>query len=249
MPFNLYAAIVAGLWGTFGLTAFLMLGLSRNWVRLDFASLLGGIFLPLDRKSRSLGLVLHFTFGMLFALLYAWIFQLVNLWPGGWTPFVGTMFGLYHWVFSMFLIDVARRFNPHVQSGEARDPGTWGIRLGPQEAVMQMLGHLIYGTLVGFAYFAVATATGTVEGGLPTGAGRHLLAAVGAAALLSAAYVFWLPVRTEEGVVFTSASPELSEAHDIDRQAERRRLRERYDRGELTWDEYQHLRRQWSGEP
>lgn len=245
MPFNLYAAVAAGLWGTFGLTAFLMLGLMRGWVRLDFASLLGGIFLPIDRTGRALGLFLHFAFGALFALLYAWIFQLVDLWPGGWTPFVGTMFGLYHWVFSMFLIDVARRFNPHVQRGAEHDPGMWGIKLGPQEAVMQMLGHLIYGTLVGFAYFAVATATGTVEGGMPADGGLALLFAVGAAALLSTAYVLWAPCESDS-VVFASSSPEK---RPIDRQAERRKLRERYDRGEISWEEYQLLRRQWSGEP
>jgi uncharacterized membrane protein len=245
MPFNLYAAVVAGLWGTFALTAFLMIGLARGWVHLDFASLLGGIFMPLNRKGRSLGLAMHFAFGAGFALLYAWIFDLVGLWPGAWTPFVGTMFGLYHWVFSMFLIDVARRFNPHVQRGEARDPGTWGIKLGPQEAVMQMLGHLIYGTTVGFAYFAVATATQTVDGGVPNDAGRFLLVALAAAVSLSALYVYWLPSREEE-VTFAS---EMPEEHEIDREAKRRELRARYDRGEITWDEYQHLRRQWSGEP
>lgn len=244
MPFNLYAAVVAGLWGTFALTAFLMVGLKLGWVHLDFAKLLGGIVMPLNRSGRWVGLGLHFTFGVVFAMLYSWIFDLVGLWPSAWTPFVGTMFGLYHWVFSMFLIDVARRFNPHIHEGEETDPGTWGIRLGPQEAVVQMLGHLIYGTVVGFAYFTIATVTNTIQGGVPDDAGLNLLAALAASALLMAAYVYWLP-EAEERDVFVAAMPE----HAVDREAERRKLRARFDRGELTWEEYQVLRRQWVGEP
>lgn len=243
MPFNLYAAVVAGLWGTFALTAFLMIGLRVGWVHLDFAKLLGGIVMPLNRAGRWVGLVFHCVFGVLFALLYAWIFDLVGLWPSVWAPFVGTMFGLYHWVFSMFLIDVARRFNPHIHRGAKEDPGIWGIKLGPQEAVLQMLGHLIYGTVVGFAYFSLATMTRTVQGGAPADGGMILSAALGAAFLLMAAYVFWVP--SEEESVFTAAMP----AAPIDREAERRRLRERYERGELSWEEYQVERRQWVGEP
>lgn len=245
MPFNLYAAVVAGLWGTFALTAFLMLGLGLGWVRLDFAKLLGGIVMPINRTGRAVGLLFHFTFGVLFALLYAWIFDLVGLWPSAWSPFVGTMFGLYHWVFSMFLIDVARRYNPHIREGEETDPGIWGIRLGPQEAVMQMLGHLIYGTVVGFAYFAVATVTNTVQGGAPDDAGVNLLVALVVSGILVAGYVYWLPSPEEEGV-FTAAMPEEP---PVDREAERRKLRARYDAGELSWEDYQVLRRQWVGEP
>jgi uncharacterized membrane protein len=244
MPFNLYAAVVAGLWATFALTAFLLVGLRLGWVHLDFAKLLGGIVMPLNRKGQAVGLIFHFGAGILFALLYTWIFDLVGLWPSAWTPFVGTMFGLYHWVFSMFLIDVARRYNPHIQRGGESDPGTWGIKLGPQEALMQMLGHLIYGTVVGFAYFTIASITNTVQGGVPDDAGLNLIVAVAASVALMVAYVYALPSEAEQGV-FTSAMPEPH----VDREAERRKLRARYDRGEISWDEYQVLRRQWVGEP
>ncbi len=245
MPFNLYDAVVAGLWGTFALTAFLMMGLALGWVHLDFAKLLGGILMPLNQAGRAVGLLLHFSFGVVFALVYAWIFDLVGLWPGAWAPFVGMMFGLYHWVLSMFLIDVARRFNPHIQEGEVEDPGTWGIKLGPQEALMQMAGHLIFGTVVAFAYFAVATTTQTVQGGAPDDGGRNLIVALLASFALMAAYVFALPGPAEAGV-FTAEMPEES---TTDREAERRKLRARFDQGEISWEEYQTLRRQWVGEP
>lgn len=244
MPFNLYAAIVAGLWGTFALTAFLMVGLKLGWVHLDFAKLLGGIVMPLNRTGRWVGLTFHFASGVVFALLYAWIFDLVGLWPSGWAPFVGTMFGLYHWVLSMFVIDVARRYNPHIREGGQSDPGTWGIKLGPQEALMQMIGHLLYGTVVGFVYFAIALYTNTVQGGVPSEAGLNVIVALAASVILMAAYVFWLP-GAEESDVFVAAMPEKT----VDREAERRKLRARLDRGEISWEEYQVERRQWVGEP
>lgn len=245
MPFNLYDAVVAGLWGTFALTAFLMVGLSLGWVHLDFARLLGGLVMPLNRMGRVVGLVMHAAAGIGFALLYAWIFDLVGLWPSAWTPFVGAMFGLFHWVFSMFLIDVARAYNPHIRKGQEVDPGTWGIKLGPQEALMQLVGHLIYGAVVGFSYFTVATLTQTVSGGAPTDSGLHLILALAAYALLTAAYVYLVPNREEEGVFMAAMPAEAS----FNREAERRKLRERYDRGEITWDEYQRLRRQYAAEP
>lgn len=244
MPFNLYDAIVAGLWGTAVMTAILMLSLAMRITHMDFAKLLGGMVLPLGRGAQTLGLVIHFAFGVAFALVYAWVFALVDLYPSLWAPFWGAIFGLYHFAISMPLVSIARYFNPHVKRGEEADPGAWGHRFGPQEAIVWLIGHVFYGAVVGFAYFTVAALTGTADGtAVPNDFGLNLVVALAVSVGVIALYVLRLNVHEEEGYNFLSAAP------DFDREAERQRLRLRYERGEISWDEYQHLRRQYGAEP
>ncbi|GEM_PF-5237002 len=81
MPFNLYDAIVAGLWATSALMAVKILAMAVGWSHLDFARMLGGIFLPLGRGATMLGLGMHYLLDLAFGLFYPVIFFYLGLGP------------------------------------------------------------------------------------------------------------------------------------------------------------------------
>ena len=243
MPFNFYDAITAGLWATTVMTAFLALALALGFIHLDFARLLGGIFLPLERKAEWVGLLLHMAIGVLFGLLYGFLFSWIDLKPILWmTITVGLGFGLYHWVLSMPLISIGRILNRHIKAGEERDPGTWGIQFGPQEALVRLFAYLLYGGTFGLAWSLLAMVGQTAL----AGRGIGLLLAVLLAAIVIGVYTSWLHAPAiEERYAFASGSPSEGDLRD----RERRALRQRFERGEISWEQYQHLRRQFAAEP
>lgn len=249
MPFNLYDAIAAGLWATVAFTGFMTLALALGFVHIDFARLLGGIFMPrLDRTAAVVGLVVNYLVGIGFGLIYAAIFAVVGLGPTLWlATIIGAGFGLYHWLLSMPLISLGRLLNPYIKRGEEADPGIWGIHFGPQEAFFRLVGHVLYGAVFGFSYFAIALLNGTATGTAVAGNGTAVLLAVVLAAAVVYLYISWAhpEARERRGVVFQAGEPS---AEDQRFQA-RHDLRMRYEHGEITWDEYQHLRRKYAAEP
>lgn len=252
MPFNFYDAIAASLWATTAMTAFWTLCLALGLSHLDFARLLGGIVTPhgapYGRNSAVAGFVINLTVGIAFGLIYAGLFAYLGLVPQLWLGFfLGAGFGLYHWIISMPLVSAGRLLNPHVRKGEEPDPGIWGIRFGPQEALFRLVGHVLFGAVFGFSYVAVGRLNGTFAGTAVAGNGLAMLLPLMLLAAVVFLYVTAIPMEAieREGAVF--AATELS-MHDR-RLQERLALKERYERGEITWDEYQHERRQYGAQP
>lgn len=248
MPFNLYNAIAAALWATTAFTAFMTLMLALGFIHIDFGRLLGGIFMPkLDRKTAVVGLLINLLVGVVFGLIYATIYAYVGVAGVLWlSTVVGMGFGIYHWLLSMPLISVGRLLNPHIKRGEEADPGIWGINFGPQEAFFRLVGHVLYGGVFGFSFVAIAMLNGSIRGETYGGNGLAVLLALILYAAVTYLYANAIPDRAAEpGFVFEAT--EASEREQIQRG--RAELRARYERGELTWDEYQHLRRQYASEP
>lgn len=249
MTFNFYDAIVAGLWASSALMVVKIIAMAVGWSHIDFSRMLGGIFLPLGRKATMLGLTMHYVLDLGFGLAYAAIFAYLAMGPDElvMATILGALFGLYHWVIEMGLMSFARTFNPHIKRGEEVDPGIWGIRFGPAEAVVRIFAHLAFGATFGFAYFVVALLNGTANGTAVAGNGLGILLALVPAALLFYLYATWLhaPELERKGYVFEAALPSVAE----ERERARHELRQRYERGELALAEYEHLRQQYSAEP
>lgn len=248
MPFNLYNAIAAALWATTAFTAFMTLMLALGFVHIDFGRLLGGIFMAkIDRTTAVAGLLVNLLAGVVFGLIYGTIYGYLGV-PGVlWlSTVVGMGFGIYHWLLSMPLISVGRQLNPHIKTGEVADPGIWGINFGPQEAFFRLVAHVLYGGVFGFSLVAIAMLNGSIRGESYGGNGMAILLALILYAAVTYLYSTTIPDHAAEpGFVFEATEP--SEREQI--QLGRAELRARYERGEISWDEYQHLRRQYASEP
>ena len=83
------------------------------------------------------GWVLFFLVGALWGLVFGWIFHRL---AGGSAPVKGMVFGIFAWgVMMVFFMPVA-------------GAGWFGVALGPAAPVFTLLGHLIFGAVMGLFY-------------------------------------------------------------------------------------------------
>ncbi len=105
----------------------------------------GGLGLQLSKK----GFLFHLIVSGAIALIYAWAFNLLGLRDNLWLW--GLLGGAIHYVLAgMFLVMVPAM---HPEIPEQRPvPGAFARNFGVPDVPAFLMGHLIYGLVVGIAY-------------------------------------------------------------------------------------------------
>ena len=152
---SVWGAIAGGFAGTLVLTTALRAANELNLTRMDFPFLLGTAFSSDRTRTKTLGYILHFLTGLVFALIYYAIFLAIG--HSGW--WLGAIFGLVHGLFSgtalvnILLPLIHPRMGtpstaaPSVALLEA--PGFMMLNYGPQTPLVSLFAHVAYGTIVG----------------------------------------------------------------------------------------------------
>jgi hypothetical protein len=103
------------------------------------------------------GFLIYGAGGLLFAFFYAFAFEAVALA----TWWLGTALGLAHGV---FVVTVVLPLLPHIHPRMATDydgptakrrlepPGSFGLNYGRRTPLITVLGHTLYGAILGLAY-------------------------------------------------------------------------------------------------
>lgn len=148
------------LWG-FGATTFLTTVMSGSqslrWTRMSITFILGAMLTPNRDRAKIYGFALHFLNGWLFAILYAFFFESMNLatwWLGG---LMGVSHGL---VVLLVLLPVLPAIHPRMVSEFAgpsptrllEPPGLLGLHYGFGTPVTTLLAHAGYGIILGAFY-------------------------------------------------------------------------------------------------
>jgi hypothetical protein len=151
----LLGALAGGFVGTLVLTTGLRLAQVAGLTRMDIPLLLGTIFSEDRRRASVIGYALHFVNGQLFALGYAAIFYAVD--EAGWL--FGMALGLVHAAFAggalvnLLLPAVhprmGTRWTDASQSPLLEPPGFMLWNYGRHTALLTLIGHAVYGALVG----------------------------------------------------------------------------------------------------
>ncbi|GAC1449721.1 MAG: hypothetical protein PVS3B1_35410 [Ktedonobacteraceae bacterium] len=132
-------AIIAGSTGRMAMLLLIYGGPLLGLPRIDVVSMLGGLAAPNKQDAVTLGGAIHFTMGVLFAIIYA---SLWNIGIGAPIWWWGLIFGSIHGFFiTLILLIVARRYTVLSQPfGELR--------------VMMaiVLNHMVYGLVVAVIY-------------------------------------------------------------------------------------------------
>jgi hypothetical protein len=152
---SIWGAVAGGAAGTLVLTTGLRASSELGLTRMDLPFLLGTA-LSTDRlRAKTLGYLLHFAFGILFALVYYAIFRAIG--ESGW--WLGAVFGLVHGLFAAtalvnILLPVVhpRMGSPltaadHTPLLEA--PGFLMLNYGKQTPIVTLATHVAYGAIVG----------------------------------------------------------------------------------------------------
>jgi uncharacterized membrane protein YagU involved in acid resistance len=153
---SFWRALTGGFVGTLVLTTTLVLASELGITRIDLPFLLGTAFTTDRTRAKVVGYVLHFAFGLLFALGYWVIF--LTLGRAGWVA--GALLGLLHALFAgTALVNVLlpavhpRMGTPYSSAREApllEPPGFMLLNYGRGTPLVTVLAHVAYGAIIGF---------------------------------------------------------------------------------------------------
>lgn len=144
-------------WGAFAtvvLTTLLSASQGMGLTRMNVPFLLGTIFTPNRDRAKVYGFGLHLLVGVLFAWLYLIAFQVWN----GATWWKGLILGAVH---AGFLLTVVVTLLPglhprmaNLQQGptelkQLEPPGFMGLHYGSRTPLSVLVGHLIFGLILG----------------------------------------------------------------------------------------------------
>jgi hypothetical protein len=148
-------AVAGGLVGTVVLTSGLRLAQELGWTRMDIPLLIGTAFSTRRSRAQAVGYAVHFANGVLFSLIYAFVFAAVD--ETSW--WFGALLGAVHALFAggplaNVLLPVVhpRMGTPWTDAEEApllEPPGFLLANYGRATVVVTFALHVVYGTIVG----------------------------------------------------------------------------------------------------
>ena len=155
-----WASIAGGFAGTLVLSTILGVAAELSVTRMDLPFLLGAAVTDNRRRARAWGYVLHFVIGLLFALGYAAFFGAV----GRSGAALGALLGALHGSFNgTVLVNVLlplvhpRIGTPETAANETpllEPPGFLMLNYGRATFAVNLVAHMAYGAIVGWAVAA-----------------------------------------------------------------------------------------------
>jgi hypothetical protein len=136
----LFFSVVAGVVGTGGMTFTMYLINKMGVANARMVIAIGSIITKTRENAIRVGLVMHFTAGIAFAILYTIFFSVYGI--NNLLQFVGVGFGfgfIHGFVLSFILVIAVAEHHPLEEFRQA----------GFSVAVAHVVGHMVYGTLVG----------------------------------------------------------------------------------------------------
>ena len=145
-------AIVWGVVATIAFTLFSMMGKAVGMTRMDLLDLLGSMVAPVGSKaSRAIGALIHHANGALLAIAWAYGVALMGL-PANWLTALG--WGVILWILALLMMSTIGAVHPAIRRGDQEDPGPGATNFGAMTPVGSLMGHLVYGLVLGVAYQA-----------------------------------------------------------------------------------------------
>lgn len=118
-------------------------------LKMDMARMWGTMLHVHGTTSRALGLLVHVVASGLIAVIYAWGFDLLgaddNLWLWG------LLGAVIHWVIAGMFLTVVPAMHPEIPE-ERPAPGPFAKNFGIPDVPAFLMGHLLYGIVVGILY-------------------------------------------------------------------------------------------------
>jgi hypothetical protein len=145
-----WGAIIWGMVATVAFQLFSMMGKKMGMTRMDLLDLLGSMFAtPGTSASKGLGLIMHLMNGALLAIAWAYGVTLLNL-PANWLT--GMIWGVVLWLLALMMMTTMGSVHPAIKHGRQEDPGPAATNFGKKTPVGSLMGHLVYGLVLGLLY-------------------------------------------------------------------------------------------------
>jgi hypothetical protein len=145
-------AIVWGIVATAVFTVFSMMGRAMGMTRMDLLDLLGSMVArPGSTASKTTGLMVHHVNGAILAVAWAYGAALFG-WPANWAT--GLVWGAVLTVRALLMMSTIGTVHPAMRRGQEPDPGPAATNFGSVTPLGSLLGHLVYGLVLGLTYSA-----------------------------------------------------------------------------------------------
>lgn len=144
-------ALRAGLTATFVITLLIYLCRAMG-LYLDFPQMIGLFFVSskFGAVVYTVGLLIHFTLGALFGLLYAWLFHVLEV-PSNWLW--GGIFGALHGILAGAFMSLLSLIHPRMGPEKSLpSPGLFFKNYGALIPIKFAFLHLSFGIIVGWLY-------------------------------------------------------------------------------------------------
>jgi hypothetical protein len=152
---SIWGALAGGFAGTLVLTTVLRAASELRLTRIDLPFLLGTALTEDRLRAKAVGYLLHFVFGLVFALVYYAVFSAIG--RSGW--WLGAVFDLVHGLFtgSAVVNVLLPVVHPRMGSPETaahtsallEPPGFMMRNYGIRTPIVSVAAHVLYGTIVG----------------------------------------------------------------------------------------------------
>ena len=144
---NILAAAGSGIVGTLAISMVMAFGPKMGLPKMDIVGMLSTMF---GKPNRTLGWIMHMMMGIVFALIYAFLWSL-GIGSASWL--VGLLFGIGHWLVVGVMFALIPMMHAGIKSGEVEKPGLWMTNQGGLMAFMGgVMGHMVFGIVVALVY-------------------------------------------------------------------------------------------------
>lgn len=154
---DLGAALLWGVFATGVLTLLMAASQGLGWSRMSFPFMIGSMVTSHRSRAMGLGFLLHFVFGVGFAVLYALVFEAwrqTAWWLGG-------LLGIFHGLFILVVVmpalpdlhpRMAGKHHGPTPTRQLEPPGVLGLNYGRTTPTVTLVAHVVYGVLLGAFY-------------------------------------------------------------------------------------------------
>lgn len=150
---NFTAIIVAGLAGAIVFSMVTAMARAMGMTKMSIEKMLGAMFGE-GATADALGWMMHLVSGIIFAFIYVVIFKALGI-TNGWL--YGAIFGLIQGVMvGAIVLPMMSVVHPAIIQGKIEAPGFFGHKMGPMTPMGIIIGHIIFGAVVGGIYFLLA---------------------------------------------------------------------------------------------
>ncbi len=164
MAFHWWQGIVAGGIATAVMTVLMQMGAAMGMTRMSMPLMLGSMFVREPERAGPLGWGLHAMMGLLFGLVYALVFWVVDPASAASAWWIGLLVGAVHGLVVLAVMPVMGAMHPRVgrggvnaADGEVVLPefGFGGRGFGSGTPLGIMMGHLVFGLVWGLVFRAL----------------------------------------------------------------------------------------------
>lgn len=118
--------------------------------KMDIVDLLSTMF---GKTNRVLGWTMYMMMGVVFALIYAFLWSL-GIGSPGWLS--GLIFGAGHWLIVGVIMVMIPLIHVGIKNGDVKAPGLWMTNQGGFMAFLGgLMGHMVFGLVVVLVYVLI----------------------------------------------------------------------------------------------